>query len=153
MFTAEQHRARAAQYKGFLDTSRSPGETSEFRNLEQTHATLADNEDWLARNGEKILAASRHDIAPASEDDEDNPAASIKDEHVLRCLGAAVRTLWSTLPAELQRELVDQASTLEDFALGSSVGDLAQKADLKVRIARFLDSHNGGSAEIESLQR
>jgi hypothetical protein len=48
-----QHRSRAAKYRGFLDISRSPGEISEFRNLEQSHATLADDEDWLARNVEK----------------------------------------------------------------------------------------------------
>jgi hypothetical protein len=53
MFTADQHRSRAAKYRGFLDISRSPGEISEFRNLEQSHATLADDEDWLARNVEK----------------------------------------------------------------------------------------------------
>lgn len=142
MFTADQHRSRAAQYRGFLDISRSPGEIREFRNLEQTHATLADNEDWLARNADRTLAASQHDIATPRDDHDDFVASSEKDEYVLRCLGAAVTTLWSTLPERLRRELLDQAISLDDFDLRSCVGDLEQKAKLKAGVARLLHNHN-----------
>ena len=48
MFTAKQYRAKAAEYREYLNASRSPAETSEFRKLEQTYTTLADNEEWLA---------------------------------------------------------------------------------------------------------
>ncbi len=41
MFTAEQYRAKAAEFRAFLtNTSRSPNETSEFRDLEQTYTPL-----------------------------------------------------------------------------------------------------------------
>ena len=57
MFTAEQYRAKAAVYRGLLDNPRSPSETKEFRDLEQTYTTMADNEEWLARNTDKVVSA------------------------------------------------------------------------------------------------
>ena len=49
MFTAEQYRAKAAEFRAFLtNTPRSPKETREFRDLEQTYTTLAENEEWMA---------------------------------------------------------------------------------------------------------
>jgi hypothetical protein len=51
MFTAEQYRAKAAEFRVFLtNTSRSPNETKEFRDLEQTYTRLAENEEWMAVN-------------------------------------------------------------------------------------------------------
>jgi hypothetical protein len=45
MFTAEQYRAKAAEFNALLaNTPRSPNETSEFRKLAQTYTTLADFE-------------------------------------------------------------------------------------------------------------
>jgi hypothetical protein len=42
MFTAEQYRAKAAEFRALLtDTPCSPNETREFRDLEQTYTTLA----------------------------------------------------------------------------------------------------------------
>jgi hypothetical protein len=67
MSTAEQYRAKAAEYKKLLDDSRSPDETREFLNLEQTFTLLADNEEWLRRNAAKIVSAEQNDIVPASE--------------------------------------------------------------------------------------
>jgi hypothetical protein len=55
MSTAEQYRAKAAEYRVLLGNPLSPSETKEFRALEQTFTTLADNEDWLARHAEKIV--------------------------------------------------------------------------------------------------
>ena len=49
MFTAQQYRAKAAEFRAFLtNTSRSPNETREFRDLEMTYTTLAENEEWMA---------------------------------------------------------------------------------------------------------
>jgi hypothetical protein len=46
MFTAEQYRAKAAEFSPFLaNTPRSPNETSEFRNLAQTYTTPTDSEE------------------------------------------------------------------------------------------------------------
>jgi crotonobetainyl-CoA:carnitine CoA-transferase CaiB-like acyl-CoA transferase len=148
MFTAEQYRAKAAEYCGLLDTPRSPNETKEFRNLEQTYATMADNEEWLARNTDKVVPAARsaseYDIVPASQTDRNKRAILVDEhEHVLRCLGAAIMMRWSTLPTKLQRELFDHASSLDDFDRDDSISDLEQTAKLKERIARFLHHHNG----------
>jgi hypothetical protein len=57
MFTAEQYRAKAAEYKKLLDGSPSPEETREYRNLEQTFTLLADNEEWLRRNAARVVTA------------------------------------------------------------------------------------------------
>jgi hypothetical protein len=46
MFSAEQYRAKAAEFRALLaNIPRSPNETSEFRNLEQMYTTLAENEE------------------------------------------------------------------------------------------------------------
>ena len=89
MFTANQYRAKAAEYREHLTASRSPAETSEFRNLEQTYTILADNEDWLVLNAGKIVPASDYDIIPTQEEEQDEPVAPAKyDERILRCLAA-----------------------------------------------------------------
>jgi hypothetical protein len=89
MFTAQQHRAKAAEYRGFLDAPLSPAETSEFRNLERTYKTLAENEEWLALNANKILAASDYEIVPALQDEQDKRVVRVRDdEPILRCLAA-----------------------------------------------------------------
>ena len=59
MFTAEQYRAKAAEYTGALDNPRSPSEAKEYRRLEQTYRALADNEEWLVRNADKIAPQNR----------------------------------------------------------------------------------------------
>src|SRR6266403_6421879 len=49
MFTAQQYRAKAAEFRAFLThTPRSQKETREFLDLEQTYTTLAENEEWMA---------------------------------------------------------------------------------------------------------
>jgi len=56
-----------------------------------------------------------------------------EEEHILRCLGAAVIMQWNDLPTDVQRELFDHAV---------SMGKLRQTAELKSLIARFLHQHN-----------
>ena len=124
MFTAEQYRAKAAEFRARLtDTLRSPNETKEFRDLEQTYTKLAENEEWMAVNIDKTIQPGEND----------NSAALVEeDEQILKCLGAAVLMRWNTVPTKLQRELFDCAST---------IGDLQQATPLKGRIARFLHNH------------
>jgi hypothetical protein len=51
MFSAKQYRAKAAEFTALLtNTPLSPNETREFRKLEQTYTTLAENEEWMAIN-------------------------------------------------------------------------------------------------------
>jgi hypothetical protein len=56
-----------------------------------------------------------------------------EQEHILRCLGAAVIMQWNDLSTDVQHELFDHAI---------SMGRLRQTADLKNLIARFLHQHN-----------
>jgi len=62
---------------------------------------------------------------------ESNAATEI-EEHILRCLGAAVIMQWNTIPTKLQRELFDTARSL---------GDVPQTVALRGQIARFLHDH------------
>jgi hypothetical protein len=125
MFTAEQYRAKAAEFRPLLtNTLRSPNETKEFRDLEQTYTTLAENEGWMAVNVDKAIQRRK--------DYDNRTALAEEEEQILKYLGAAVLMRWNTVPTKLQRELFDCAS---------SIGDLQQTTPLKGRIARFLHNH------------
>jgi hypothetical protein len=66
MFSAEQYRAKAAEFRALLtNVPLSPNETSEFRNLEQTYTTLAENEEWMTSNiGKRIRREEDREEAP-----------------------------------------------------------------------------------------
>jgi hypothetical protein len=59
MFKAKQYRAKAAEYKESFENPRSLGEAKEYRRLEQTYLALADNEEWLVNNADKVLHSSK----------------------------------------------------------------------------------------------
>jgi hypothetical protein len=61
MFTPKQYRAKAAQCTQLLKTATSLAETQEFRRLEQSYITLAENAEWLAENLEKTCCQSAPD--------------------------------------------------------------------------------------------
>ena len=125
MFTAEQFRAKAAEFRALLtNTARSPNETREFRDLEQTYTTLAENEEWMAVHTDKRI--------PRRKNYDNRTALAEEEEQILKCLGAAVLMRWNTVPTKLRRELFDCASAM---------GDLQQTTPLKGRIARFLHNH------------
>jgi hypothetical protein len=80
MFSAEQYRTKAAEYRALLSNMpRSPQETSEFRNLEQTYTTLAENEEWMAINIDKTIQRRKYRDNRTGLDE--------KEEQVLRCVG------------------------------------------------------------------
>lgn len=133
MFTAENFRKKAAES---VDSSKNTDVPSEIRKFEQaakSFGQLAQNEDWLARNFDKIIDS--HELNSSNEASgarlDDGAIAKI-EEHILRCLGAAVIMQWSTIPTKLQRELFDTAGSL---------GDVLQTVALRSQIARFLHSH------------
>jgi hypothetical protein len=133
MFTAEQYRAKAAEFRAFLaNTPGSPNETREFRHLEQVYTTLAENEEWLAVHIDKTIQRR--------ENDDNRAALADEEEQILKCLGAAVLMRWNTVPTKLQRELFDCAST---------IGDLQQPTPLKGQIARFLHNHKDDQQKSE----
>ena len=65
-----------------------------------------------------------------------------QEEHILRCLGAAVVLRWDQWPHDVQKEVFD---------LAGSVGPLADATELRARIARFLHVYgNPGAVDASS---
>jgi hypothetical protein len=124
MFTSEQYRAKEDEYRKLGANTHVHDEIKEFKALERTFAELAANEEWLAKNFDKMV---RPREAPS-----DEPGIAQSEEHVLRCLGAAVVMQWNSIPTALRRELFDGAS---------SMGELLRTGDLRGQIARFLHTH------------
>jgi hypothetical protein len=69
---------------------------------------------------------------------DDMTSLAKEEEHILRCLGAAVIMQWDDLPTAIQRELFEHAI---------SMGKLHHTAELKGQIARFLHKHQGRDRE------
>ena len=69
---------------------------------------------------------------------DDATSLAKEEEHILRCLGAAVIMQWEDLPTDIQRQLFDHAI---------SMGELHRAAELKIKIARFLHRHKGDNRE------
>ena len=77
-FTAEQYRAKALEYSKLLKTTRALHEMREYRQLERSFTTLADNEQWLTANRRKTVHA------PGSRGIGDTTVAP-EEEHILQC--------------------------------------------------------------------
>ena len=93
-----------------LKTARSPAELAEYRDLQQSYTSFADNLDWLAANAGKTVTGGANG-APAAERRK-RQAEHIDEEKILRCLGAAVILHWNTIPTQLQRALFEAASSI-----------------------------------------
>jgi len=125
MSSAQQYRAKAAEFRALLtNTPRSPNETRDLRDLAQTYTTLAENEEWMAANMDKVIQRRKNY--------DERTVLAEEEERILKCLGAALLMRWNTVPTKLQRELFDCAGTLDD---------LQQSKPLRERIARFLHNH------------
>lgn len=122
---SEQYRAKATEYARLAVTANSPGEANEFLKQEQNLSQLADNEQWLTDNYNKTIHAPAGDVA-------DDASLAADEEHILRCLGAALIAQWKTLPSNLQRKLFDSAGTM---------GERLDAGALRGQIARFLHKH------------
>jgi len=68
----------------------------------------------------------------AQKDRDTTEVLTEQEEHILRCLGAAVIMEWNDLSTDTQREL---------FSAAVSVGAPRTKIKLKEQIARFLHTH------------
>ena len=155
MFTPKQYRAKAVEYGEMVKTSTAPTEKREFQKLEDSFATLADNEQWLEKNQSKTVHASERElggstVANHTRTDQDKPAhaspteavvmaLSPDEEHILRCLGGALIMQWNTLPTKLQKELFDNAGAM---------GELLQTEELRGQIARFLHKHKNSAEAV-----
>ena len=139
MFTPEQHRAEAADYTDLAKQGNAPNKVRKFLRHEQSLTMLADNEQWLADNHDK-LANNLDKLMPVPEPRVASEVTLAADEeHILRCLGAALIMRWNTLQTGLQRELFDDAG---------SMGALLDTATLRAQIARFLRKHTNGHDEM-----
>ena len=125
MFKSQQYRAKAAEYGERIKHSSGHVESHKLQELQQRHAELADNEEVLADHYDSALNVAEQDRARGL-------VLAAEEEHVLRCLGAAVIMQWNALPKTLQREIFDTAG---------SVGTLLDTAALRGQIARFLHKH------------
>jgi hypothetical protein len=54
MLAAEQYRAKAAEYTELLKAASLSAEGDEFRRLKRSYLVLAENEEWMADNREKM---------------------------------------------------------------------------------------------------
>jgi hypothetical protein len=125
MFKSQQHREKAAAYGELIKHSSGQGENDEYQKQRDRHSALADNEQGLADDYDSAVNVAEQDRARGL-------SLAAEEEHVLRCLGAAVIMQWNTLPKTLQREIFDTAG---------SVGKLLETAALRGQIARFLHKH------------
>jgi hypothetical protein len=125
LFKSQQYRAKAAEYGELVKGSTGSDESRKFQELQDRLTSLADGEQGLADN---------YDIAVqvAEQNRSRGAALAAEEEHVLRCLGAAVIMQWNSLPTSLQREIFDTAG---------SVGKVLETASLRGQIARFLHKH------------
>jgi hypothetical protein len=130
MFRSQQYRAKAAAYGELIKHSSGQGESDKFRELQDRHAALADNEQGLADNYDNAVNAAEPDRARG-------PALAAEEEHVLRCLGAAIIMQWNALPKTLQREIFDTAGSfgklLETSALRGADRPISAQAQERCR--------------------
>jgi hypothetical protein len=137
MFYHKQFRDKAAEYSERGKTANGTNKTHEFDKLEKSFTALADNEQWLSDNHDNTVRTPSPDV-PVVEALTEKELAK-QEEHVLRCLGAALIMQWNTLPKKLQRELFDTAG---------SMGEMLDTAGLRGQIARFLHKHKDSDGEI-----
>jgi hypothetical protein len=124
MFTATKLRAKAAECTESLKHTDVPSKIRQLRRSKERFTELAQNEDWLADNFEQSVRSG---------DTGDGKSVAKTEEHILRCLGAAVIMHWNTIPTKLRRELFDTAG---------SMGDVLKSVALRGQIARFLHKQN-----------
>jgi hypothetical protein len=128
MFKPKHYRAKATEYGNLAKSSIGSNQSGDFQKLEQRFTVLADNEQLLSDN-------YREAVTGAEQDRLDSVPLADEEEHILRCLGAALMMQWNTLPTKLRRELFDNAG---------SMGALLETPALRAQIARFLHKHKDG---------
>jgi hypothetical protein len=139
VFTPKQYREKAARYTELARHGNTPDEVREFQTHERSLTMLADNEQWLIDNNDK-LANNLDEMAPVLSSSETSKATLAAEEgRILQCLGAALIMEWNMLPTGLQRDLFDDAG---------SKGELLDTAAPRGKIARFLRKHTAGHDEM-----
>ncbi len=109
MFTAKKFRRLAEEYGSLARLSDKALEITKFRQLQRTNTKSAEIEELL--HG---IMKSRSARALRDRDKQCHEFAA-EEEHVLRCLGAALLMQWTALPTEVQRELFDKAGAMAEM--------------------------------------
>jgi hypothetical protein len=136
MFNPKQFRDKAAEYFARGKAASGLIERRKLKELEKSFTARADNEQWLSDNHQKTIQPLGSNVPAAG-------ALAEQEEHVLRCLGAALIMQWNTLPSKLRRELFDTAG---------SMGEDLNIASLRGQIARFLHKHEHNGEETAVVQ-
>jgi hypothetical protein len=150
MFKAEHFRTKQAEIAESMKVTDTPSDTRKRGQSMKSFGVLAQNEDWLADNFDKMVHSQdlpSRDLPSKGESlgkPIDSEAAAKIEGHILRCLGAAVMMHWSAIPTKLQRELFDTAG---------SMGDVLRTGALRGQVARFLHRHNGEEVRADSASR
>ena len=128
MPTPKTSRQTAAEYGDLRHSASDAGDRRKYGDLEHSFGQMADNEEWVARHRDHLVdgAKVKQDAEPVTQPE---AALAQQEEHMLRCLGAAVVLRWDQLPTDVQKGLFD---------LAGSVGPLSDARELRSRIARFL---------------
>ena len=125
MFTAKQYRAKAAEYTELLKVVSLPAETREFRKLEQSYLTLAESDEWIADNLDKINS-------PGADD-------NLYDDILFpRQAKDALGRLGTGDPMQSTDILTKIQQVFDDAGFK---GGLLQTATLRAQIAHFLHKH------------
>jgi hypothetical protein len=61
MFSLEQYRAKAAEYKKRGEQADTPDKIRALKDLERSFSELAENEEWMQRNSDKIVHSQPKD--------------------------------------------------------------------------------------------
>jgi hypothetical protein len=125
MCTGKQYRVKAAEFTELLRTTRSPAEIREFRTLEQSYVTLAENDEWLADNLDMTNSPG------ADENLYSDIILAGQEKNALGRLGAGDATPFTGFSTKMQQLFDDAASK----------GGLLQTATLRGQFARFLQKH------------
>ncbi len=145
MFTAEQFRTKVKESAKSMKNTDVPSEIRNLQRSMESFSVLAQNEDWLADNFDKMIRSrdvlSQDEVAGKPLD---SKAVAEIEERILRCLGAAVILQWNTIPTKLQRELFDTAGSL---------GDVLRTVTLRGQIARFLHSHKDEAKPADCISK
>lgn len=67
MLTSTQHRTKARKFTELAKTATNPSERREFQRLENSFTAMADNEQWLKDNRQKIVTPGSLRPVPISE--------------------------------------------------------------------------------------
>jgi hypothetical protein len=98
MFTGANFRQKAAENFESSKNTDNPSEIRKFELATKSFTHLAQNEDWLAQNFNQLVHSPEPVSRNVTADHLDDSAIAKIEEHILRCLGAAVIMQWNTIP-------------------------------------------------------